>query len=508
MTQCLFNEGMAIKKNSNTLKKLKFNKKILYISVGIFVVWFVTSPFNVSRTDKSWIEPARHESESGLLDITLTAEKSKVNIGGEEKQSFVYNGQYPGQTLVVKGGDTLKVKLENKINEDTNLHFHGGHVSPKGNSDNVLVKVEPGETFDYEYSLPDDHPPGLYWYHPHWHGFTEDQVGGGMAGAIIIKGDIDELPGVKGVPERLLVLTTQNRTDNNPNEPTRLVNGVKDPILTIRPGEIQRWRILNASSDDFYNFNLSDLPFHIISRDGNTTSVPIEQKEELMAPGDRIEILVRGPKRGSYAVKSLPFNEGFSNYVESDFMTLKSGGLPVFGGRIPTELLPVEDLSKVEIDNTRTLTFTIGGSDDNPVFLINGKPFDSSRVDQLITLGDTEEWILENPSDEWHPFHIHINPFQVIEVNGEKVDRQGYDDTFGIPRKGSIKIRTKYKDFDGKFVLHCHILFHEDNGMMQLVRIVDPEKPEESINNSEFDELHKHEGNKTNDFRGSRVDAL
>lgn len=466
---------------------------------------YALSPANLITSDPDWHEPPRFSSQNGVLEATLHASSSATQQGTKLVTSFVYNGEYPGQTFELKGGDTFKVKVDSNIVENTNLHFHGSHVSPKGNSDNVFVQIRPGQEFEYEYQLPETHPPGLYWYHPHWHTDTEDQVGDGMLGAIIVRGDIDELPGIKGLPERLLVLTSQ--FDNN--ETIRLVNGRLNPNIKIRPGEIQRWRILNGSADDFTNFSLGGQTFYVISHDGNTVSQPIATQSELLAPGDRIEILVRGPKWGKYDVKSLAFNQGFNDYKERSFMTLESTGLPVVGMKVPKELVPFEDLRNVSIDNTRRLVFTVkDGNSDNPQYLLDGKEFDSHRVDQTITLNTTEEWELVNESDEWHPFHIHVNPFQVIEFNGQPIDRYGYDDTFGVPAKGSVKIRTRYKDFDGKFVLHCHILFHEDHGMMQVVRIVDPENPDASLKNSEFDVAHPHHhtGKSASD-KGRRVDT-
>lgn len=491
-------------------------KSVVWPKILIWVIPFVVLslimlaaqflPNTVLITDPSWIEPKRQSSTNGQLQTSLTADSSSIKMGNDTVTSYVYNAQYPGPTFVLNGGDTFKVKLTNHIpTEDTNLHFHGSHVSPKGNSDNVFARVQPHESFDFEYRLPDDHPPGLYWYHPHWHGYTDDQVGGGMAGAIIVKGNIDELPGIKGLPERLMVLTTHYESSTSA-QPTRLVNGQANPTLNIRPGEVQRWRLLNASADDFYNFSIAGQEFYIISRDGNTLSHPVAATNEVMAPGDRIEVLVKGPKRGTYAVQSLAFNQGFTQYTEEDFIQLKSQGLPVIGMNIPKELLPYEDFRNVPIDGTRKLTFTVGGTNSEPIYMLDGKVFDSQRVDQTITLNTTEEWELINNSDEWHPFHIHVNPFQVIEINGQPVERYGYDDTFGIPARGSVKIRTRYTDFDGKFVLHCHILFHEDNGMMQVVRIVDPENPDASLKNSEFDVMHPHQHTeKSIDLRGRRV---
>lgn len=436
----------------------------------LFLVLFSGSPY--ANTNPVWSEPQLLESANGMLDTSLLAQNTKVRIGTTEKDSNTYNGAFSAPTWKIKGGDTVKVNITNNLDTITNLHFHGGHISPKGKSDNVFIAIAPDTSFTYEYHIPVNHPPGLYWYHPHAHPFTEEQVMGGMAGAIIVKGNIDELPGIKGVPEKLLVLQTQD--GDNPNNPERLVNGKKMPTIYLRPGETQRWRILNASADDFFNFAIPGYTLHIISRDGNTLDRVVQKESELLSPGDRIEILIRGGMPGEYQIKSLPFNEGFAHYVEDSFMRLKVEGIPMFPKPLPTTLLPFNDLRNVKIDKKRVLTFGVEGPADMPVFLIDGKPFDPNIINQTITLGTTEEWVLENKSKENHPFHIHINPFQVVAINGKPVESHGYDDTFSIPPHSTLTIRTKYTDFDGKFVLHCHILFHEDHGMMQIVEIVKP----------------------------------
>ena len=158
-------------------------------------VAYAVSPLSVRPTGV-WAEPARQESAGGTLDVTLDARKSPVTVNGVSKDRTVYNAAYLGPTMIVRGGDVLRVKAINGIDEDTDVHFHGSHVSPKGHSDNVFVRIEPRETFDYEVRWPATHPPGLYWYHPHWHGHTDDQVSDGMAGALIVKGALDDLPGI------------------------------------------------------------------------------------------------------------------------------------------------------------------------------------------------------------------------------------------------------------------------------------------------------------------------
>lgn len=439
------------------------------VATGVFAL-FLLSPF--ANTNPVWQQPVTLKSENGVLDVTLDAKKVVTSIGGKQVESMVYNGDYPGKSWEVKGGDLIRVHLKNNISEPTNLHFHGSHVSPKGNSDNVLLEIKPGEDFEYEYRLPDDHPPGLYWYHPHFHPYVEDQVMGGMVGAITVRGDVDELPGIKGVQERVMVLTTN--FDDTTNETIRYVNGQLSPTMYLRPGQTTRIKVVNASADDYFNLAIPNEKLHIISRDGNTLSHVQSVESEVLAPGDRIEFLFTPGFVKEYPVMSMAFDQGNNNYKTRQFMTIKVQGLPAFPTQLPTELLPYDDFKNATIDNTRRLTFKVAGTEQNPVYLLDGKPFNADVISQIMELGTTEEWELVNESDEAHPFHIHINPFQVMSINGQPADRPGYDDTFSIPAKSTVVIRTRYLDFDGKYVLHCHILFHEDNGMMQIVEVVKP----------------------------------
>jgi len=454
------------------LKRLVTHKFFISaIVLLLLILGFLYYPL-VLNTSPELVEPQRFESQDGYLETSLTPKKEDVVIDGKTVNARVYNGSYQTPLFVIQGGDTFRVNLKNELDEPTNLHFHGSHVSPKGHSDNVLIEIRKGEEFIYEYHLPDTHPPGLYWYHPHTHPYVENQVYDGMAGPIIVKGAVDELEGIKGVPEKVLVL--QARDSDNDNKPIRLVNGMNHPKISIRPGEVQRWRIVNASADAFYNLAIEGHPLNIISRDGNTTSEVVTVDSELMSPGDRIEILIRGGMPGNYKVKSLHFDaEKMFEYEEDDFMTFQVAGIPTNGPAFPTELLPYDDLSDAQIDNTRVLTFGFRERPSgDPQFLLDGEMFDPDEIDQIMELNATEEWRLVNETDMWHPFHIHINPFQVISVNGKLVDRKGYDDTFGIPANGEVTVRTVYRDFTGKYVLHCHILFHEDHGMMQVVEVV------------------------------------
>jgi FtsP/CotA-like multicopper oxidase with cupredoxin domain len=374
---------------------------------------------------------------------------------------------------------------EHAMTCDTNLHVHGFHVSPEGNSDNIFLTVKAGENFQYEYQIPADHPGGLYWYHPHLHGTVTNQVFGGMAGPIIIEGDIDALPGIAGVPERLLVLqATQldpdgsvlNIVDVPPSmqkKYSRLVNGQLNPTTTIRTGETQRWRILNATANVTYLLHLDGHQLHQIAKDGNTLNETWTRDAINLAPGERVEVLVQAGPAGTYALRTLPISTGFTTQKDATLATLVVDGAPMTPEPLPTTLLPVEDLSTVDIDAQRRFTFqngTFPATPQDSSFWVNNKAFDGTRDDAVVRLNTTEEWVIRNASGTWHPFHIHVNDYQVVAVNGQPVPVRYHEDTTGIPPFGEFTMRTRFRDFPGRWVFHCHILLHEDHGMMGTVR--------------------------------------
>ncbi|HSA84516.1 MAG TPA: multicopper oxidase family protein [Patescibacteria group bacterium] len=457
-------KGRSSGKQGHFLRNVSF--AFLIVALGFFIL----SP--ASDFNPSWGEPERFVSEKGRLDASLIAQEVEEVIGGKRVTARVYNDNYVAPVLDVQAGDMLRINLTNNLNEPTNLHFHGGHVSPRNNSDNTLLTIAPGETFVYEYEIPGNHPSGLFWYHPLLASVSEQQIQGGMAGAIIVRGDLDKLPGIKDLSEKLLVLTTQDGEDHN--TPVRLVNGRETPPLYIRPGEIQRWRIVNASSEDFFNIALPEQKLRIISRDGRPLDQVIESDSEVMAPGDRIEILVRGGLWGTYDVESLPFNQGFIRYEKSTIMHLVVAGFPVWPKELPTQLIASEDLRDARVNNQRTLTFSLTDDEEDPAFLLDGKAFNPRSTSQVMILGTTEEWSLVNDSREVLPFHTALNPFQVISINGEAVEFHGYEDTIALPAKSTVVMRTQYKDFDGKFFLYGGLFYHTDQGMMQLGEVIKP----------------------------------
>src|SRR5215211_5911414 len=433
----------------------------------------------------SLVEPPVLRSADGRLDVTLEAQFGPATMGGRAVTTYTFDGHAPGPTLRLLPGDSLGITLTNQLDETTNLHTHGLHISPAGNSDNVFVHLMPGETFAYEYAIPRDgisglYIPGLYWYHLHMHGNSTDQVEGGMAGALIVEGALDTLPGIRDLPERLLVLQATQFdaegmviTSPEIDEIAIFVNGQQQPTLAIAPGETQRWRIINASSFMFVNLALDGHQLHQIASDANPLREVWSRDQILMAAGERVEVLIQGGPEGVYAFHSLPWGADLEFQAQPDFpiATLVSCGLAESPEPLPTTLIPFEDLRQATIDRRRELIF----SEEMKPFevLINGHTFDEVRIDQTVELGATEEWLLRNTSPDWHPFHIHVNDFQVIEVNGEPVDAYSWEDTTPLPAFGEVVIRTRFLDFPGKFVYHCHLLDHEDQGMMGVVEVVE-----------------------------------
>jgi FtsP/CotA-like multicopper oxidase with cupredoxin domain len=357
--------------------------------------------------------------------------------------------------------------------------------------------VEPGETAKYVLDIPINHPTGTFWYHPHLHGLATTQVGGGMSGLIKIEGLEDLLPSaLNNITQQTFVLKafpwSLNGSSTNPiykwaNYFT--VNGQINPVINISSGETQIWQFANIDPATFYNITLPGHTFHIIAEDGNPVWEVWDGKNLVLPAGKRFEVLVTGGENGTYPLKSLPYNRsGFSPTSEVTLATVNVQGKD--GAQTtevtPSSLVPRHDLGDAQIQTQRTLVFN--GSPDNQTATrfgdvgtnqINGKVFEHNRVDYIVKLGDVEEWTLKNSDNEDHTFHIHVNDFQVMSVNGQPYNAHGLQDTVVLPQGGEVVVRIPFTDFVGKFVFHCHILPHEDTGMMGIVEVVDPFTPQE-----------------------------
>lgn len=437
---------------------------------------------DVGGTGQDLIQPEVRESVDGVLETTLHASWTQVPVNGQTKVTRVFEGMYPAPTLKSAPGETIRIHLINDLPEVTNLHTHGFHISPSGNSDNVFLEIQPGETFDFEFNVPENHTPGMYWYHPHVHGTTGVQVNGGMAGVIILEGGLDELPEIEGLTDRVMIFQSTEFDSSGVVRPTnqqnndyqlRTINGQLQPTIRMRPGEVERWRMLNATSGAFLLMALEGHQMHQIAHDGNPLSDVHSEFQLMMGPGERNEVLIEAGSPGVYELRQLLWGEGIQSQPDVLWATVIVEGDPVDPRPLPTALIPFEDLRDAEVDVYREVRFDVQFDEHGVHFVIDGQTVDMDRVDQTVKLNDLEEWTIYNDSDEWHPFHIHVNEFQVVAVNGEPYEAKSLEDTRPLPPLGSITMRTKFLDFTGKYVYHCHILGHEDAGMMGIVEVVE-----------------------------------
>lgn len=461
-------------------------------------------------------------SVDGLLDTDLTVRLARNRIGDALLYSRTYEGCIPGPTLEVRPGDTLRLRITNNLPEEhdkraagpsggekgemhhggfniTNFHTHGLHVSPKGIADNPYRQFMPGTTNDVEIDIPADHPAGTFWYHPHHHGAVAVQVMGGMAGALIVRGDIDEVPEIADAKEHILVLQ-EVRVNSNNETPLldehafhegsthamfpgstlhRTINGQVNPIIKMRPGEVQRWRFIQAGVDQITPIALDGHTFHHIAMDGITFKKPEEVDSVLIAPGNRADVLVKAGAVGTYSLRKLEYNQGFGDVDEEVLATVKVEGSAMnmpLPNSLPTPS-SLEFIADDEVENTRVVSFSVDSPPPGemiPVFAINGQTFDPDRIDDEIPLGAVEEWIVTSATSDEHPFHIHVNPFQVTQINGNPVKPKRWLDTVIVPGFGIVRVRMRFLDFIGKSVYHCHILTHEDLGMMANFKVVKP----------------------------------
>jgi suppressor of ftsI len=433
---------------------------------------------------KPFNAPRQLVSKDGLLRARFVADETAVRVGGRRVIGRAYNGSFPGPTLRLRPGDTLRLKLVNRLSVATNIHFHGMHVSPSGKSDNVLRTVAAGTTAGYVVRVPPDVAPGTYWYHSHWHdapiGNTEPQVMGGLSGALIVDGLKRRLPErLRNIVERNLVLkdvqlTTDRivfRNIDSAAPTTRTVNGQVNPVIPIGSGETQLWRLGNQSADIWYRLGLDGTRFHVIAEDANPVGRVWSANTLTLPPGKRYDVLVQGHGGGDYRLRTLRMSTGPAGdeYPARVLATVRPSRPAVQRAALPTSLGPLPDLEHMAVDRRRKLVFSENTKTDR--FFINGRPFNHHRIDQRVTHGALEEWTIRNISRERHPFHIHVNDFQVISVNGRPYNARSLADTFPLPVRGKIVVRIHFTDFTGEFVYHCHILAHEDRGMMGTVKV-------------------------------------
>jgi FtsP/CotA-like multicopper oxidase with cupredoxin domain len=471
---------------------------VVSTAVGGIGLWRELNPaVLVPGTGESFSEPDVLRSGGGRLEVRLEAALGAHEVAGRRARTLGYNGGIPGPTLRLRPGDTLRLDLVNRLEGLTNLHVHGMHVSPEANGDNIFLAVEPGQAQQYEYRLPDDHPPGVYWYHPHHHGDVADQIFGGLYGVIIVEDLADDLDADR---ERVMVvsdmtldssgaLVTPSTMEQMRGREGELVllNGQAAPRLEARAGERERWRIVNACTSRYLALDLPGQNPQVVGRDGGRLSEAVTLGDVVVAPGNRLD-LVLDLRKGSSELVAQPVDRG------GMMGGMRGSGGPRSGGDGPVSLAGLEvgdgdgpgrgeippaptprDLRKEEVAQHRSITFQMGmggmmGGGGGPMsFTFDGLEFDVDRIDQQVRLGTVEEWTIGNDSPLDHPFHLHVWQMQLLEVDGQQVSEPLWLDVVNVPARSRVKVRVAFEDFGGKTVYHCHILDHEDRGMMATV---------------------------------------
>jgi FtsP/CotA-like multicopper oxidase with cupredoxin domain len=492
-----------------------------------------------------------------------------VDVYGLTLYCYVYGDGMQSPTLRVNPGDELVLHLKNELPQpytgaadrrmhrhipaenscgsgqltasSTNLHFHGLNVPPTCHQDEVIrTQIQPGDpAFEYRVKIPDNEPPGLYWYHPHPHGFSEAQVLGGAPGALIVEGIEYVNPAVAALPERVLVLRDQfigGVVENSigdrdePYTPSLDISLNYVPVLfpvyqlavmTVRPGQREFWRVLNAAADTFFNLQLLywpdpntqvAQPMQVIAIDGvpvGTDYAAVQRNAILLPPGSRAEFLMTTPPAGMYgqflteSYDNGPFGDTATYRVLANIQSTKDAPpAPGVAPNAPASLEPqrFSGLTSVLPTEQRKLYFsemfedpTDPNSPASYYITAEGatpKIFDMNFTTPAITVtqGTVEDWTIENRAQEAHAFHIHQLHFQLLERNGQPVNKSVLRDIVDLPywdgksaTYPSVKLRMDFRDPNiiGTFLYHCHILEHEDGGMMGSIEVVAPARDDQ-----------------------------
>ena len=489
--------------------------------------------------------PPELRSHHGVLELSLHLRYEQTKVSeGPPRYCFVTDDGLESPTLRVLPGDKLIIHLHNDLPpahsanakhdamaassgdndcgdvamnaSTTNLHFHGMTIPPTCHQDDVIhTAVESGQSFDYRVTIPVDEPPGLYWYHPHPHGFSERQIQGGASGALIVEGLETRFPSVSNLPERVILLRDQQRI--GPQAPGAAVpswdlsvNFVPviypqnvPSIIPIAANERQLWRVANASADTIYDLeiliNQIAQPLQILALDGVPLPKSRTQTEVVLPPGARAEFVVAGPTREQNAqlvTKAWDTGPAGDNDTQRTIANLVnarySDPMPSRSGESrPVAKVPSKPYGDTRPVVQRRLYFSQRSSNpqdpDNFVLYfitVEGQtpaPYKMGMPPNIVVhQGDMEEWTIENRSDEDHVFHIHQIHFKVLEVNRQPVDDPAMRDTIDVPYwsgKGPFPSVTLRMDFSnpnavGTFLYHCHILKHEDMGMMGSIEVL------------------------------------
>jgi FtsP/CotA-like multicopper oxidase with cupredoxin domain len=423
-------------------------------------------------------------SSASIVEVQLEAREQLIRVGRIDARLMTYNSSFPGPVLRVREGDTVRLNFTNRLLEPTNLHLHGLRISPA--VDAPLLEIPSGKSHLYEFTIPKG-SSGTYFYHPHVHGRVAAQMGAGLVGAIIVEGPLDAMPELRNAEEHVIVLKDLALVNGVPRSPTMMdwmngiegaiyVNGSRTPSIRASKATL-RLRFVNASNARYYHLRLENHTMHLIASDGGLIEKPVALESLLLAPGERAEVLVQLERSGSYKLEHLGYYRGqhamgmMGNASSDQPETLLTVIVPANPKplALPSSLMPVERLELGSAAVTRRIVMK---ESMMPMgFFLNGKSFDHRRVDFSGKRGTLEVWELENQGDMDHPFHLHSYPFQLLERNGIPEPYRAWKDTVNLRKNDRVKIAVPLRDFTGLTVYHCHIVEHEDRGMMGTLEV-------------------------------------
>ena len=459
---------------------------------GAAVLWFVVlapvSTVGEVAFDQELAIPPLAESRvaaDGTRVFELAAQEgSSELLPGKPTDTWGFNGAYLGPTLRAGRGEDVRVQVENRLAEPTTVHWHGMHLPAEADG-GPHQPVEPGGTWAPSWTI--DQPAATLWYHPHLHGETEEHVARGLAGMFILDDPdsrvADRLPHEYGVDD-VPVIVQDTRLDDDGRLRSGdlgddvVVNGTYGPYLDVVTQRI-RLRLLNASVKRVFDFGFSDdRTFTMIGSDGGLLPSPVTSDRVRLSPGERAEIVVAVAPGEDVVLRSHAPDLGASFPVERfsggqdefDILQLRAAARLRPSPQIPGVLAPAPDLDLAE---ARTRSFELSGR------RINGKQMDMARVDETVELGTTEVWDVRNLDGEYHNFHVHDVQFHVLAVDGAVPGAQlsGWKDTVYLRPGGSVRLALRFTDYadpDTPYMYHCHLLQHEDAGMMGQFVVVEP----------------------------------
>jgi FtsP/CotA-like multicopper oxidase with cupredoxin domain len=424
-------------------------------------------------------EVEEFDSNAEVIRIALEAKQTDWEVTpGVTISGYGYNGQVPGPIIEAKQGVPLEITFTNKLMEPTLIHWHGLRIpAAMDGTQSTQRPVQPGETFVYRFTPPD---AGTFWYHPHAN--ETEQLEKGLYGALIVRG-ADE-PAVDR--EQILVFDDvdadkqgrlakfggfRERHDGREGN-IRLINGTAEPQLTIAAGQIERWRIINASSARYIRLSLGGASFRIIGTDGGLIEAPVEATEVLLPAADRVDILVGPFEEGqTLTIDSLRYlRSTFRMRGKESFGTLTVSPAKPSRAFIPERLRTIEPLIDADATPNRTVKFSVGVSLRRGLdFLINGE---THHHDQPVKVGDLQVWDVVNASLMDHPFHLHGFFFQVLSINGKAPAFRSWEDVVNLPPRSTVRIAWMPEDRPGSWMYHCHILEHHEAGMMGHFEVV------------------------------------